>query len=336
GWSSGGSTALQVCATEPRCAAVANLDGMTGRHDDPIDAPVLRFSGLRGGLHSAPGWGLVAERATGDATAVWIDGAGHFAFSSLLTAGVGLDRLLPCDAVGEFDCGPLDAARTQAIYQSMSEAFFLTHLLGEPPSALLTRASGVDAETPEVDFEQSTLGVTDGPLRVIGAARDAVEFAPIEDVEVTATAGRVGQVTADAGWRVDDLAPGTRLDVRLTSPGYWPWQTTVALGTRSAAIEADVVPRGLEAHWLGPIGLSAMRGRGHVVVVVYNYATDGASGVVLRGAVRPYYIASPGGASPTLEATDDAGLGLFVNVEPGTFVISFRHPSWHCAPVDMP
>lgn len=147
GHSTGGGTALEVCALDDRCDAVVGLDAWVEPVSPPLlvdyPRPVLFLSAPAwlGPENSAAGHALYQDRAdTG--YLLTIAGTEHFDFSDLPL----LSPLTPLLGLS----GEIRSERALAIINAYTLAFF-DHILKEEPAPLL---QGPSPDYPEVTFEQ--------------------------------------------------------------------------------------------------------------------------------------------------------------------------------------
>ncbi len=153
GMSFGGAAAAGFCASDARCAAGMNLDGLlygiAGR--EPLTRPFFFASSV----DNAPLHRLMYERATGPAWMLTVDGSNHMDYTDFA-------RIAPRLAVRSGMLGGISAERMGAIMNTIAVAFFDQTLRG---------GAGLDATQFAARFPEATL-VSHG-ARAVGAPADS-------------------------------------------------------------------------------------------------------------------------------------------------------------------
>lgn len=139
GMSFGGATAAGFCATDARCAAGMNLDGLlygiAGR--EPLTRPFFFASSA----DNAPLHRLMYERATGPAWMLTVEGSNHMDYTDFA-------RIAPQLAVRSGMLGGIAPKRMEAIMNTIAVAFFDQALRGGP---------GLDSAQFGARFPEATL-----------------------------------------------------------------------------------------------------------------------------------------------------------------------------------
>jgi predicted dienelactone hydrolase len=148
GMSFGGAVAGDVCATDPRCTAGVNLDGVQygAVLDRPIARPMLFAASDQPGVTGVNDFAYLSARAP--AYRLVVRGSHHLNYTdfSLLAPVVQVPGVL----------GTVDPARMEAIMNAYLVAFFDRHLKGAAAPLLDQRPSPF----PEVDLRSRAPGAT--------------------------------------------------------------------------------------------------------------------------------------------------------------------------------
>lgn len=321
GWSTGGDAAHSVCSADPRCQGAVDFDGALSETPEQPASQPLMFLSSRSRPAAEHTWDLVAGRSASTTYRAWVSGISYYNFVVWVSAP-GIVETHP-----EL-FGSLDPRRAHELYAGYTEAFVRTHLLGEPAPELLTTPSGIPSQAPEVVFERSEAGVTEGPLRVFGTIRDYMDGKPLSGVAVTPGVGAAVTTDASGAWSVDGLAPEGSFSVTLTHSGHFPLHKRVGTGHQFLhALSFLYTPTTFNLA-LAPAGLKPEAGKGFVLVEGWQ-CSPGTT--IVSGSLPTYYFGSGPLLDPKLKASSGFGaIAALVNVEPGPLQLVCSHPQLRC------
>lgn len=333
GYSFGGATAHHVCPTDDRCVASLGLDGqLYGDIDRPSAKPAMNLMQFR----PDASWDIFHAGLGAEGYTVRIEDVIHQNFSDLAHLAAAFFPNL--DLVRQGISGPLGPDRHREIQFDYVGAFFDAHLRGMP-SALLAG----DSPYPEVLYERSNQGVTEGDLTLVanavgpnGARLEDAQFTGVVQTATTATATSA----ANGIVRLAGLPKNSTVDLVIEHPQIFPvvrrvpttenHRYMIAALNAGASVTTALLGSGPQPFDpnAGHLHLLAVRGWNRQALAV----TDGAQLSMTVGD-GPHY---PGfnGFDASLTETGPNGSGYYVNIPPGTHTVTFSHPTLTCRLLD--
>jgi dienelactone hydrolase len=319
GYSFGGAASHQVCVTDARCRAGADLDGRF--HGDPtlpLERPFLMFRTDE--YSSNHDWDVARTGALRPTYTVWIRETTHGSFAM---NGIVMEALLgvPAEDLGY---GATPAKRAHDIYLDYLLAFMTEHVLGDA-QPLLKGPSPYD----EVTFEATVPGEEPTSVSVLGNVTNGLAGERTSDYEVQVEPGGPAVSRPSRLFSVSPVSPGQELTLTIEQDERVP--TVVHVRPESFFEHLGSVPVLTQAE-LEQLAESAavdlLPGRGHLWLRAISYYREKA--VIEAGGVRfnvagatTHYLSPEQTVDLAADATlPFAGAAWVFNVEPGRVVVS--------------
>lgn len=171
-----------------------------------------------------------------------------------------------------------------------------------------------------------------------GTVLNALTRVALNDVEVCfdEPAG-VDCVTSDDDGKIAARVPtNSRPKMKLNKDGFMPVLAVTQVGTEDVdGVVVAVLPKAAAQVLLGSVGVSLDDTKGQVL---FSTPTDAAGNTRVEGVVVEsnapsdafFYVDPDNNPDPALTATSPRGAGALVNVPPGTYELTFSHPSKTC------
>jgi dienelactone hydrolase len=320
GYSFGGSTVLDLCATDPRCKAAINFDGgLWGALDVETDKPLMAIGSDE---YDPQGWDRLREHHSGRTYGVRLFQANHGNFSQNAMLVEALEGL-PARVLG---FGAIDATRAYEIMGDYTFAMLNEHVLGEP-AELLAQEAPYD----EALFEANVSGQVEGDTTVLGFTRRFAEDGKLADVTIVRTDEGSQIVTDSSGrFRFDQVTPEQLMTLRFEHEGRMPTLLSIVPEKRFENLQSIPLLSAEQAQQLAASAAVTLDPeRGHIMFGAYETEhgrwIGSADGLVAEalGEARFYYGESELAVNGELEGTlQNQGTGMAFNVAPGAHTFS--------------
>lgn len=332
GYSYGGAAAHQTCLLDARCDAAVNLDGsffgdLTSENDDPF----MFLSGRRG----SSAWDTANASLTGDGYAVRIGGMTHANFG---ISGIYISALYPGLDLQPFGFGPIDPMRGFQIYRDYVVAFLSAQLQGGEEQLL----EGPSSSYPEVLFERTVAGLSEGPLIAFGEATVGLAtMEAAEDITVRLLEDDEATTVDDWGlWQIDALPTDPSFTVAFTAEEIFSTIVTAHHSGRYVHPNVGPLLELAEAERLATeAGQVLDPTRGHIVVwsifrcLHRNMTLMNGLSVSTDSGQGPFFLDDTYAVDPELTGTSmGVGVAILFNVDAGAQTLTFTHDSLSCWP----